>query len=245
MRLSRRRVVLAVLLAAGLGLYAAWGALMRPQGDQRVAYTPAERTCTDDPAGFTFCVYRAAQGTDDRVAYHLHGRNLDALAFNDDTYYTSMVQARWAEQGVRPPIVVGVSFGPLWLLAAQNAAPKSGLLEVFRDRVLPAVEAQTGKPRSRLVFGESMGGVNALAAGLGLPGVFDRVIALCPPVYETSPFADWGETWDTLKRTGADPKLVLALRSLAPDYFADEAAWAAFSPLARVQAPPPAGAPSL
>jgi pimeloyl-ACP methyl ester carboxylesterase len=142
-------------------------------------------------------------------------------------------------------VVVGVSVGPAGLLAARNAAPKSGLLEVFRDRVLPAVEAQTGPPRARLVFGESMGGVNALAAGLSLPGVFSRVVALCPPIYETSPFAAWGETWDTLKRTGADPKLVLALRALAPDYFADEAAWAAFSPLAAVQGPPPAGAPSL
>lgn len=232
-------------LLLGGAAWGAWSTLMRPQGDQRVDYTPAARTCTDDPAGFTFCVYRAAQGTDGRLAYHFHGRNLDAQAWNDDTYYTSMVQARWAALGVTPPTVVSVSFGPVWLLTPPGAAPKAGLLDVFREKVMPAVEAQTGPPTARLVFGESMGGVNALAAGLGLPGAFSQVVALCPPLYETSPFADWATTWATLEKTGADPKLVLALRRLATDYFADEAAWQAFSPLSRVQRPPPPGAPAL
>lgn len=244
----RRRVAVGLaglvlaLVGAGAWLYRALG---RPLADTRVAYEPAAAECVEDPAGFRYCIYRAPQGTDGRVAYHLHGRNLDENAWNDDTYYTSMVQAQWAERGVRPPIVVGVSFGPLWLLTAQNAAPKSGLLEVFRDRVLPAVEARTGPPRARLVFGESMGGVNALAAGLALPGLFERVVALCPPLYTTSPFASWEDTRAALEATGAEPRLVLALRALATDYFADEAAWQAFSPNTRVRTPPPAGAPSL
>ena len=243
-RHSRRaRIILSVVLALALAAWLLWREHMRPQGDQRVAYVPAAATCTDDPGGFTFCIYRAPQGTDGRVAYHLHGRNLDARAWNDDTYYTSMIQARWAEWGATPPIVVSVSFGPVWLLARQGRASRSGLLETFRDRVLPAVEAQTGAPRGRLVFGESMGGVNALALGLSLPDRFEGVAALCPPLYDASPFVDLETARAVMARTGAEPKLVLSLRSLATDYFADDAEWQAFSPNARVQNAAPPGAP--
>jgi pimeloyl-ACP methyl ester carboxylesterase len=134
----------------------------------------------------------------------------------------------------------------MWLLTERNAGERSGLLEVFRDRVLPTIEAHLGAPpRARLVFGESMGGVNALAAGLGLPGVFARVVALCPPLYETSPFADDAAVEAALEQTGADPKLVLALRHVAPDLFGDEAGWQAFSPNLRVRHPAAPGAPSL
>lgn len=241
---TRRRWLRVLLLAVALavvafGLYVY--TRLEPRGSQRVVYTPAARTCETAPEGFTFCVFRAAQGTDGRVVYHLHGRNLDATAWNDDTYYTSMIQARWAELGRTPPVVVGVSFGNLWLLAEKNPAPRSGLLEVFRDRVLPAVEARIGPPRARVLLGESMGGINALAAGLALPGTFTRVVSLCPTLFETSPFADDAAVEAALEATGADPKRVLALRHIADEYFADEAAWRAFSPNERVR--PPASAP--
>jgi S-formylglutathione hydrolase FrmB len=242
---TRRRWLRVLLLAVALavvafGLYVY--TRLEPRGSQRVVYTPAARTCETAPEGFTFCVFRAAQGTDGRVVYHLHGRNLDATAWNDDTYYTSMIQARWAELGRTPPVVVGVSFGNLWLLAEKNPAPRSGLLEVFRDRVLPAVEARIGPPRARVLLGESMGGINALAAGLALPGTFTRVVSLCPTLFETSPFADDAAVEAALEATGADPKRVLALRHIADEYFADEAAWRAFSPNERVR--PPASAPA-
>lgn len=235
--------VIAIIVACLVGL--GWRRLDTPRGDVRVDYRPAQAACTDDPAGFRFCVYRAPEGNDTRVAYHLHGRHLDEHAWNDDTYYTAMIQKRWADEGVRPPVVVSVSFGPVYLLAARGAREASGLLEVFRDRVLPAVEAQTGPAAARAVFGESMGGINALSAGLALPGVFQRVVALCPPLHEVSPFADWGTVWDALERTGAQPKLALAIRSIAREYFADDAEWQAFSPLALVGRRAPPDAPSL
>lgn len=227
--LSRRLLVPAALVLAALALYWAWGALTRPQGSQRVPFLPALAACASE-GPLRYCVYRDRAGTNGDIVYHLHGRNLDEQAWNDDTYYTALVQAAWQERGVRPPTVVALSYGPTWLLAPQGRAPDSGLLEDLIAR-LPAIERQVGEPRRRMLLGESMGGLNVLVAGLSHPDRFDKVAALCPGVYKVSPFASLGEIRSAMQRTGADPKIIFGIWRWARRHYADDREWQASSPL--------------
>lgn len=233
MNLSRRRLVLAILVVAALFLYWAWGVLTRPQGSQRVSFVPALADCASEGA-LRFCVYRDRAGTNGDIVYHLHGRNLDEQVWNDDTYYTALVQAAWQQRGVRPPTVVSLSYGPTWLLAPKGKAPDSGLLDDLIAR-LPAIERKVGEPRRRMLLGESMGGLNVLVAGLSHPDRFDKVAALCPGVYTVSPFASFGEIRSAVQRTGADPKIIFGIWQWSRSYYADEQEWQASSPLSLLE----------
>ncbi|MFN3944175.1 MAG: alpha/beta hydrolase-fold protein [Allosphingosinicella sp.] len=229
---ARNRWLLAAVLVFVL-FYLAWGEATRTRGAQKVAFDPAEHACAS--AGpLRYCVSRARGGTSEDILYHLPGRNLDERIWNDDTYYTAMLQSEWQRMGVLPPTVVTVSYGPTWLLAPQGRKPDSGLLEDFLSR-LPEIEAQTGQPRRRMLLGESMGGLNVLIAGLSAPERFTKVAALCPGVYAVSPFASFSSMREGLVRTGANPKVAFAIWTMARRYFADDEEWQRASPLALIE----------
>ena len=218
-----------VLIVTLAGAYFAWGKLAAPWGSQKIAFTPAAKDCSS--AGrLKYCIYLARSGTNGDVVYHLHGRNLDEQIWNDDTYWTAMVQANWQQKRVLPPKIVEVSYGPTWLLVPKGRQQESGLLDDFMA-ALPEIERKTGAPERRLLLGESMGGLNVLVAGLSHPDRFAKIASLCPGVYATSPFSSWSAVKDTLKRTGADPKIGFGIWLLARTYVADEAEWQRASPL--------------
>lgn len=222
----RKCLVLVLVIAAG---YYAWTRLTAPQGDQKVAYIPANKSCHSS-GQFKYCVYRAKSGTNGDVVYHLHGRNLDEQVWNDDTYWTAMVQAHWQQAKIAPPTVVVVSYGPTWLLVPKGKKSESGLLEDFIAK-LQEIDKQTGAPKRRLLLGESMGGLNVLIAGLSYPKSFAKIASLCPGVYATSPFASFSEMKASLVRTGADPKTGFGIWWLAKKYVTDEAEYKRMSPL--------------
>lgn len=229
----RRPIALTALVAVLVCGYWAWGALTRPQGAQKVAFTPASAECANN-GPMRYCVYRARWGTNGDVVYHLHGRNLDEHVWNDDTYYTALLQAQWQVRGDLPPTVVTLSYGGTWLLAPKGAASESGLLEDMMKRI-PAIERKIGAPRRRLLLGESMGGLNVLVAGLVYPNRFARIAALCPGVYQVSPFATLNEMRAALARTGADPKIAFGIWMLARRYYANDREWEATSPLTLIE----------
>jgi enterochelin esterase-like enzyme len=155
-----------------LGGYLTWSHFTSPIGDQKVIFTPAH------PQRFTagnlnYTIYRAANGVSDDVIYHLHGRNLDASIWNDDTYFTSQVQAYWQRSSMKPPTVVVVSYGPVWLLTPKTSQVENGLLDDFIGR-LPEIESKVGNPKHRILLGESMGGLNVLILGLSRPEMFSK-----------------------------------------------------------------------
>ena len=117
LRKSQRNWLLAILLLAAL--YYTWTQISAPQGDQKVAFTAASESC-GSTGRLKYCVYRAREGTNGDVVYHLHGRNLDERIWNDDTYWTSMVQAEWQRTKSKPPTVVTLSYGPVWLLVPKG-----------------------------------------------------------------------------------------------------------------------------
>lgn len=228
-RLGRRVRYLLPVVLLSIVLWFTWTELTRSRGDQRASFTPASQRC-DSGGSLRYCINTAVGGTNGDIVYHLHGRNLDETLWNDDTYFTGMLQARWQTAGVLPPTVITVSYGPTWLLTPKGKQAQSGLLEDFMSR-LPALEAQVGHPRRRILLGESMGGLNVLVAGLTHPKQFAKVAALCPGVYLDTPFSSLGAIRASMARTGASPKIVFGVWLLARKYAADEAEWRRVWPL--------------
>lgn len=228
-RASRRGWWLIAILLLGLLLCHAWTELTRIRGAQTVAFVPARQVC--GAAGrLRYCVYRDRAGTNGDIVYYLHGRNLDECSWNDDTYFTALLQAEWQRTGVRPPTVVAVSYGPVWLLTPRGAKPDSGLLDDVMTR-FAQIERTIGRPRRRMLLGESMGGLNVLVAGLSRPRYFDKIAALCPGVYAASPFAPLSTLRAAMLETGASPKIVFGIWMLARRYLANDAEWQRISPL--------------
>lgn len=228
-RLAKRdRYLLSALLILGV-LWFGWTELTKTRGDQKVAFQPATRECGSDGA-LRYCVYRAVGGVNGDIVYHLHGRGLDERIWNDDTYLTAMLQARWQAAGAPPPTVITLSYGPSWLLTPKGRMSDSGLLDDMMRR-LPAIEAKVGSPRRRILLGESMGGLNVLIAGLSYPDRFAKVAALCPGVYVDSPFAKLSTLVAAARRTGANPKIAFGIRAMAKTYAADDAEWRRVSPI--------------
>ena len=222
----RKWLVLAVLLVT---VYFTWTQITARQGDQRVSFTPAGKSC-HSAGRLNYCVYRARSGANGDIVYHLHGRNLDQQIWNDDTYWTSMIQASWQASEGLPPTVIVVSYGSTWLLSPKGKRKESGLLDDFMSK-LPEIEKKIGTPRRRILLGESMGGLNVLIAGLTYPQSFAKIASLCPGVYATSPFASLSTMRATLERTGADPKIGFGIWLLAKKYVDDETEWKRINPL--------------
>lgn len=223
-------LLLAFLLIAG---YLMWNNFTSPTGSQKVLFTPA------NPQHFTagnlnYTIYRAENGVSDDVIYHLHARNLDASIWNDNTYFTSLVQAYWQKASIKPPTVVVVSYGPVWLLTPKNSQVESGLLDDFIAR-LPEIESKVGKPSRRILLGESMGGLNVLILGLSHPEIFSKIASLCPGVYVESPFSDYSTQRAAMKRTGADPKVIFGVTQLAKKYVSNNEEWKAINPISLIE----------
>jgi len=208
-----------------LGGYFTWNHFTSPTGNQKVVFTPA-RAERFTSGNLNYTIYRAENGVSDDVIYHLHGRNLDASIWNDDTYFTSLVQAYWQRSSIKPPTVVVVSYGPVWLLTPKNSKEESGLMDDFIAR-LPEIESKVGEPRHRILLGESMGGLNVLILGLSHAEMFSKIASLCPGVYLESPFSDYSTQKAGIKRTGADPKIIFGVTRLAKQYVSNDEEWKA------------------
>lgn len=214
-------------------LHYGWTQLTRTRGVQLVSFVPAEQTCST-AGSLRYCAYQAKAGSNGDIVYHLHARNMDEQSWNDDSYLTAMLQAEWQRSGALPPTVVSLSYGPTWILSPKGRQPDSGLLDDLMARV-PEIEAKLGRPRRRLLLGESMGGLNVLVAGLSYPARFQKVAALCPGVYATSPFAPLSTIRASMKRTGANPKAALAIWLMARKYAANDAELSRISPLSLIR----------
>jgi pimeloyl-ACP methyl ester carboxylesterase len=213
--------------------YFSWNYFTSRSGDQKLDFTPAH--WQHFAAGnLNYSVYRAENGVSDDVIYHLHGRNLDASIWNDDTYFTSQVQAHWQRSSIKPPTVVVISYGPVWLLTPKNSKAESGLLDDFINR-LPEIESKVGKPKRRILLGESMGGLNVLISGLSHPERFSKIASLCPGVYLDSPLSDYSTLRAGMKRTGADPKIIYGVTQLAKQYVSNNEEWNAINPISLIK----------
>lgn len=137
------------------------------------------------------------------VLYYLHGKGGSTQTWSDQYFYTEQLRQEWAQRKVEPPIVVNVSFGPVWILAKKNESPYSGLYEGFVYKGLPEIEKVIGGVKGRrLILGESMGGFNSLQLSL-TTNLFSKVAALCVPMAVISPFASAEEVKQFVERSAA------------------------------------------
>jgi Putative esterase len=218
-----------VTLILILILYVIWQKITSPFGVQKVSFIPSKsEKYTQGKLSFT--IYKAKSGVNEYVIYHFHGRNLDDAIWNDDTYYTSMIQSHWQKANIKPPTVVLVSYGSQWLLTPKTSKPESGLLNDFVSK-LPIIESKIGKPRNRILHGESMGGLNVLILGLNHPELFSKIASLCPGVYLDSPFSDFDKIKKGLQRTGADPKIAYGIYLWSKKYVTNQEEYKAISPI--------------
>jgi pimeloyl-ACP methyl ester carboxylesterase len=228
-------IFISILLALLIAGYFSWNYFTRRTGDQKVVFTPAQGQHFTSSGNLNYTIYRAENGVSEDIVYHLHGRNLDASIWNDDTYFTSQIQAFWQRSSIKPPTVVVVSYGPVWLMTPKNSQAESGLLDDFINR-LPEIESKVGKPPGRrILLGESMGGLNVLILGLSHPEMFSKIASLCPGVYLDSPFSDFSTLRAMTKRTGADPKIILGVTQLAKRYVSNNEEWNAINPISLIE----------
>lgn len=233
-RVSVKKIVfISCFLLLLLGGYLVWNYLTKPTGAQKVSFTAAQSQHFTS-GNLNFTIYRAENGVSEDVIYHLHGRNLDDSIWNDDTYFTSQVQAYWQKSPIKPPTVVLISYGSTWLLTPKNSKVENSLMDDFIAQ-LPEIEAKTGKPQHRILLGESMGGLNVLILGLTHPELFSKVASLCPGVYLDSPFSDFSTLRAAAKRTGADPKIAFGVTQLAKQYASNDEEWNAISPIKLIE----------
>jgi hypothetical protein len=226
---TKKPKIFFTILILVLIFYWAWGKIASPWGVQKVSFV-SSKSETFTKGNLMFSIYKANAGVNEDIIYHFHGRNLDNSIWNDDTYFTSLIQLHWQKSKVKPPTVVLISYGPEWLLTSKNAKAESGLMDDFISN-LPFIESKIGKPKNRILVGESMGGLNVLILALSHPSLFSRVASLCPGVYLDSPFSDFDKIKAAMKRTGADPKVGLGIYLLAKKYVTNEEEWKMISPI--------------
>lgn len=218
-----------IILIITFSIYWLWGKFTSPWGVQKVNFIASEVE-TFTKGNLSFSIYRANTGVNEDIIYHFHGRNLDNTIWNDDTYFTSLIQSHWQKSKIKPPTVVIISYGPEWLLTSKNSKSDSGLMDDFISN-LPFIESKIGEPKNRILVGESMGGLNVLILGLNHPELFSRIASLCPGVYLDSPFSDFDKIKEAVKRTGGDPKVALGVYLMAKKYVANEEEWKKISPI--------------
>lgn len=227
-----KKLVVIFIFFLGCAYYIWYFANTRP-GEQKVQFEASERECFSEVTdGSRYCIHNAKHGNNGAIVYHLHGRNQDEGGWNDDNFYTALIQKYWANSGRKPPVVVTISYGPIWLLVPKGIGKKSGLLDVFIDETIPRIEKRLGfTPIYRAIAGESMGGLNSLIAGLRRPEMFQRVVGLCSAVYRISPFDPWASIWNEMKISGAEPKTIGGIIFISRDYVQNVAEWNAINPL--------------
>jgi hypothetical protein len=203
-----------------------------------VDYTPAsvpgvEMKCFKENTAvpWSYCINRVASEKDSNtLVYHFHGRRGNETWWNDSTYYSGELYRDWQKSGSFLPVVVSISFGPLWLL-------KEGeLLDTFVDVVMPKIESSLNMTiDQRFVVGESMGGVNALQVWLKTGSLFDKAAALCPPIPTISPMASTSQMVEFINQTETSWLRGFMMLTIGRHFYKDEENWQQNNPLSLVE----------
>lgn len=215
------RLWLVVLAFVSLAVTAA------PQHKVRTECVEVEK-----PLPWTYCKTTTLGSRNRDLLYHFHGKGLSAKTWTEEDYFTGMVRKEWARHRANPPVVVSISFGPIWLLVEKNASEASGLFEVFTQVIMPTVEKSlTRFSGRRMLVGESMGGFNATQIALKTNRLFAKVAILCPPMVPLSPFASQPEIEKYTAEVKADPELVKEVIEVSRYYMPELADWLKASPM--------------
>lgn len=121
--------------------------------------------------GVEHCYYRG-DSESRRVVYYLHGFGEDVEGWTYN-YSTGEVEKYWARHHSVRPHVVTISKGVWWYTGVEEGKELLRFVEAFEQRYLSFVP-------ERVLYGESMGGHNALRWVLDQPDLFKKIAVLCP-----------------------------------------------------------------
>ena len=220
-------VLVGMIILVESGVAIRW--MATPSDWEPKPMTGLEMECgaEDTPIPWSYCVHRTPGSTSRDLVVHFHGRRGTARWWNDETYYTGTVYRHWSSTDTPAPTVVSISFGPLWVLLGDTSVAFDAVLEQATERAAKWVGHDFERT---MLVGESMGGYNALLAGLDHPERFDNVAALCPPLSSESPFG--GAALERLGESSLREGFMLLAFSRA--FFEDDADWRAHDPVARL-----------
>lgn len=142
------------------------------------------------------CITRTKGSRSKDVLFYFHGYSNDQCAWlaspRPGSDFRAGVAGWWKENGVDAPAVVVFSLGRRFLLT-----PGGGRFPVswFVDSVLPEIRKKLGpKEGDYIIWGTSMGGLNALELYLSNPGLWDRALLNSPMIPICDPYAEDGGT---------------------------------------------------
>lgn len=146
---------------------------------------------------FQLCVHYYPESDRKSIAYYIHGGGGSPWTWQDNNNF-QYLREEMKLQKLIPPIFVSISFGPHWALKQFASDSKSPLLLVF-NQIQQEIEKkltsdgtlQFGSVENRMIFGESIGGMNTiLAVSLGDNKIkYRKAAILCPAIFTISPFS--------------------------------------------------------
>lgn len=172
-----------------------------------------------DSNRYNWCAYGAAST---RVLYYLHGNGESERSWG--TAHHQALERAWGSQA---PAVIAISLGPTWFMTRV-------LADSITRKVIPEIEGRLSlQPKTRLLFGESMGGFNALQLYYFAPNSFSSVAVGCPALLNFTPQASSAEVEAYIHRHSpyVVPALVRKWRDKLLRVFPNARSWAAHDPL--------------
>ncbi len=151
---------------------------------------------------FGYCIWNDSESQSRDVLYVFHGAGGDEFAWQ---YFSGTLDGIWNAEKFNKPSVVAVSFGPKWALIPQNKSSKSGILDIFIQKIMPWAENEKlgFTVNKRQALGLSMGAFNTSQLILNYPQLFNKAVLACPFLMDISPYATSDEIAAYLRRTHA------------------------------------------
>lgn len=219
-----------------LALFVAYRVILGSSyGGTTVKFEQQNKRCAAEGTDWSFCQF-SNDNTDRRVIlYVLHAKGQDGEFWERPIGYSSLLQKYWDYNKSKRPLIVTISFGKRWIVTDTITKNPRVTIERFKSEIIPAIEKVVGKPTQRFIMGESMGGLNAITLSMGLPTMFSRIVALCPPLYNVSPFDGWKQLTQFAVSSGASPKNLMEVVGMGRTYFANNKEWLEFSPIEKIK----------
>lgn len=121
-----------------------------------------------------YCYYK---GESDRVIYYLHGFGNELESWGRNLV-TKQIEQEWEKSNSKRPHIVTLTYDPFWLFfQKKNATPDlKKFIRQFEKKIIHMT------PDSRILYGDSMGGHNALQWLKSSAHLFDRLALICPAI---------------------------------------------------------------
>ncbi len=179
--------------------------------------------------GAEYCIHSPKGEVNQDILYYFHGLEGNVKIW--PTFEAGLLQ-EWKKRNLKPPIVVTISFGPVWFLTENGTSSMENKIQSIIDKAIPWIETTFKfQFRNRLMLGISMGGYNALQVLHNKPELFSKVALGCPAIPTVSPYSPWESVKEYIRRTSANPFNIWKALKVSRMFFPNEESWQKGNPL--------------